>query len=332
MTDAIITVKHLKTYFHTFQGTARAVDDISFRLFKGETLGIVGESGCGKSVTAQSIMRLIPEPPGRIEGGAVEFDGQDVLKLSQSQMRNIRGNCISMIFQEPMTALNPVYTVGNQIAEMFVRHMGLNKRQAMKKAVLMLDKVQIPAPEIRVLEYPHQLSGGMRQRVMIAMALACEPQVLIADEPTTAIDVTIQAQIIELMLKLNKELGTAIIMITHDLAVVSEMAQRVIVMYAGKIVEQGTTRAVFKHAAHPYTQGLLKSVPILGKRGLSGRQRLMEIKGIVPGPYHLSEGCSFFPRCGKAMHKCSYEKPKLVSLETGDAGHKVCCRLYEGVD
>ena len=321
----LLHVKNLKTYFYTFEGIAKAVDDISFYLKKGETLGLVGESGCGKSVTAQSIMRLIPEPPGKIVNGKIDFDGIDLVQLDMEEMRNIRGKRISMIFQEPMTSLNPVYTIGNQISEMFILHEKLSKRESWKKSIEMLKKVQIPAPEKRVQEYPHQLSGGMRQRAMIAMALSCNPEILIADEPTTALDVTIQAQIIELMLQLKEDFNAAIILITHDLGVVAEIAQRVVVMYAGKVVEEGQTITIFEEPKHPYTQGLLKSIPKLGERSMHGRERLKEIEGIVPSLYGLPPGCSFYPRCPKAMSICQEHPPELIDI--GEK-HRVSCWLH----
>jgi peptide/nickel transport system ATP-binding protein/oligopeptide transport system ATP-binding protein len=260
------------------------VDDVSFDLPKGEILGVVGESGCGKSVTAQSVMRLIPDPPGRIVQGHIRFDGRDLVRLTPERMRTIRGRRIAMIFQEPMTSLNPVYTMGEQIAEMFMQHLRLSRRESLDRAVEMLRKVQIPAPEKRVQAYPHQLSGGMRQRAMIAMALACNPEILIADEPTTALDVTIQAQILDLMLQLRTDYQTAVMMITHDLGVIAEMAQRVVVMYAGKVVETASTAALFDDPKHPYTRGLLQSVPRLGERARRGRRRLREIEGIRRTP------------------------------------------------
>ena len=323
----LLHVEELKTYFYTFEGTAKAVDDVSFYLNKGETLGLVGESGCGKSVTALSLMRLIPEPPGRIVHGKINFDGINLSYLSMSELRKIRGNRISMIFQEPMTSLNPVYTIGNQITEMFTLHEKLSKKKSWERAVEMLRMVQIPAPEKRVHEYPHQLSGGMRQRAMIAMALSCNPEILIADEPTTALDVTIQAQILDLMMQLKEDYDTAIIMITHDLGVIAEIAERVLVMYAGKIVEASTTEVIFEKPKHPYTQGLLKSIPKLGERALHGRHRLQEIKGIVPSLYDLSEGCSFAPRCPQVMDQCREQMPDLV--DSGDA-HSIRCWLYPG--
>jgi len=324
-TPHLIQVQDLKTYFSTFEGVAKAVDDVTFHVDKGEVLGIVGESGCGKSVTAQSIMRLIPEPPGKIVQGQILFDRNDIVQLTMEQMRTIRGKRIAMIFQEPMTSLNPVYTIGNQISEMFILHEKRSKRESWERSVEMLQKVQIPAPEKRVHEYPHQLSGGMRQRAMIAMALACNPEILIADEPTTALDVTIQAQILDLMLQLKDDYDTAVMMITHDLGVIAEIAQRVIVMYAGKVVEEAKAIAIFEDPKHPYTQGLLQSIPKLGQRSIQGRQRLKEISGIVPSLYELAPGCHFSPRCPHAMQICSKNPPQMIDL--GD-GHLVRCFLY----
>jgi peptide/nickel transport system ATP-binding protein/oligopeptide transport system ATP-binding protein len=322
----LLQVQELKTYFHTFEGVARAVDDVSFHLDKREVLGIVGESGCGKSVTAQSIMRLVPEPPGKIVHGHIHFAGKDLVILNMETMRNIRGNRISMIFQEPMTSLNPVYTIGNQISEMFILHEGRSKRESLEMTIEMLKKVQIPAPERRAHEYPHQLSGGMRQRAMIAMALSCNPEILIADEPTTALDVTIQAQILDLMMQLRDDFETAIILITHDLGVIAKIAQRVVVMYAGKVVEEGLTEAIFENPKHPYTQGLLRSIPKLGERSRHGRQRLKEIRGIVPSLYELPAGCNFCPRCTQAKAVCEDEQPRLMDM---GQGHRVSCWLYQ---
>lgn len=321
----LLDVINLKTHFYTFEGVAKAVDDVSFHLEKGEVLGIVGESGCGKSVTAQTVMRLVPTPPGRIVQGEILFRGTDLVRLAMEQMRSIRGKRISMIFQEPMTSLNPVYTIGNQISEMFMLHENLSRADSQEKSIEMLKKVQIPAPEKRVHEYPHQLSGGMRQRAMIAMALACNPEILIADEPTTALDVTIQAQILDLITKLKEDFKTAIVMITHNLGVVAEMAERVIVMYAGKIVEQGRTLEIFEDPGHPYTRGLLKSIPKLGQRSRLGRQRLKEIKGMVPSLYDLRVGCSFYPRCLERMEQCRKHMPDLIGI--GD-GHLARCWLH----
>jgi peptide/nickel transport system ATP-binding protein/oligopeptide transport system ATP-binding protein len=321
----LLQVQDLKTYFYTFEGIAKAVDDVSFYLNKRETIGLVGESGCGKSVTALSIMRLIPEPPGKIVNGRIHFDGVNLLELSMNEIRRIRGNRISMIFQEPMTSLNPVFTIGDQISEMFVLHQKLAKRESWNRAIEMLRLVQIPSPERRVHEYPHQLSGGMRQRAMIAMALSCDPEILIADEPTTALDVTIQAQVIDLMIKLKEDFDAAIILITHDLGVVAEFAQRIEVMYAGKIVEEAQAIAIFEDPKHPYTRGLLKSIPKLGQRAQRGRQRLQEISGIVPSLYELPAGCSFYPRCPKAKAICEEKPPEIIDL---GGAHRVRCWLY----
>ncbi|MGD8367558.1 MAG: ABC transporter ATP-binding protein [Desulfobacterales bacterium] len=324
-TDALLRVERLKTYFFTFDGVAKAVDDVSFSIGKGEVLGVVGESGCGKSVTAQTIMRLIPQPPGKIVDGRILFDGKNLARLPLEKMRGIRGNRIAMIFQEPMTSLNPVYTIGNQISEMFRLHLKLGRRESLNRAVEMLRKVQIPAAEKRVGEFPHQLSGGMRQRAMIAMALACDPEILIADEPTTALDVTVQAQILDLMLQLQQDFNTAIMMITHDLGVIAEIARRVVVMYAGRIVEEAETVPLFEDPKHPYTRGLLKSIPKLGSRSTGQRDRLEEIKGIVPGLLNLPTGCRFHPRCPHVMAACREKDPPLKSVGTG---HTVRCWLY----
>ena len=321
----LLDVQRLKTYFYTFEGVAKAVDDVSFYLDKGETLGLVGESGCGKTVTALSVMRLIPEPPGKIVHGKILFDGVNLPDLTMKQMRDIRGKRISMIFQEPMASLNPVFTIGDQISEMFVLHQRLGKKESWERAVEMLRMVQIPSPEKRVHEYPHQLSGGMQQRAMIAMALSCNPEILIADEPSTALDVTIQAQIIDLMMQLRRDFDAAIMLITHDLGVIAEIAQRIVVMYAGKVVEEGQILAIFEDPRHPYTRGLLKSIPKLGERSRYGRQRLKEIAGIVPSLYELPPGCSFYPRCPEAMAICQEKAPELTEL---GGGHRVRCWLY----
>ena len=318
----IIEIKNLKTYFKTDEGIAHAVDDISFSVYPRETLGIVGESGCGKSVTALSIMKLIPEPPGYFAGGEILYKGKNILDIPESGMREIRGNKISMIFQEPMTSLNPVFTVGHQIEEAIIVHQGLSVKVARIKAIEMLKLVSIPSPEQRVDEYPHQLSGGMRQRIMIAMALSCKPEVLIADEPTTALDVTIQAQILDLIQKLQKELNLAVIMITHDLGVVAEVCDRVIVMYAGQIVEKGSVREIFKNPQHPYTKGLLASIPKMGEDGNS--QALYNIKGMVPSATQFPTGCHFNPRCELVTEKCKTENPNLELLKNGLA-HEVRC-------
>ncbi len=321
----LLEVKDLKTHFYTFEGVARAVNGVSYHIDKGEALGIVGESGCGKSVTASSVMRIVPEPPGKIEGGSILFDNMDLVKLSQKEMRKIRGGRIAMIFQEPMTSLNPVFTIGNQISEMFTLHKGMGKKEALDASIDMLERVQIPAPDKRVHEYPHQLSGGMRQRAMIAMALACEPEILIADEPTTALDVTVQAQILDLMLKLKEDTGTAIQMITHDLGVIAEMSDRIVVMYAGKVVEEAGTVELFTNTLHPYTTGLLQSIPLLGGRSAGVQQELNEIKGTVPSLYAVPTGCAFRDRCAHAMKICEEQEPELTDVG-GD--HAVRCWLH----
>jgi oligopeptide/dipeptide ABC transporter ATP-binding protein len=324
--EIILEIKNLRTYFYTYEGVAKAVDGVSYKLAKGEPLGVVGESGCGKSVTALSILRLIPVPPGKIVGGEILYKGKNLLEYAEDEMRKIRGNRISMIFQEPMTSLNPVFTVGNQIQETFQLHQGLSKKEALGKSIEMLKLVNIPSPERAVERYPHELSGGMRQRVMIAMALACNPEVLIADEPTTALDVTIQAQILDLMNKLKEELGMAIILITHNLGVVAETAKRVIVMYAGKIVEEAETKTLFGNPQHPYTVGLLKSIPILGDKIRRGKVRLNEILGVVPSLYELPSGCKFSTRCPSVMNICKKEEPDLKEIEKG---HFSACWLTE---
>ena len=314
MEKPLIEIRDLHTQFFTDEGLARAVDGVSYTVGRGETLGVVGESGCGKSVTALSILRLIPDPPGKIVDGQILFEDKNLLDLPPAAMRRIRGNDISMIFQEPMTSLNPVFTIGNQIAEAVRLHQGMNRKEAMGKAVEMLDIVGIPVPEHRVHEYPHQLSGGMRQRAMIAMALSCNPRVLIADEPTTALDVTIEAQILDLMRGLQDELGTAIIMITHDLGVIAEMARKVVVMYAGKVVEQAQVGELFAEPNHPYTQGLLRSLPRADKDATGGKHRLQEIPGIVPSLLNLPPGCKFASRCPKVMAVCEEEEPPLEQV------------------
>ncbi|MBW6397374.1 ABC transporter ATP-binding protein [Roseomonas sp. HJA6] len=318
---ALLEVENLQTHFRTPDGINRAVDGISFHVEAGETVAIVGESGCGKSVTSMSILRLIPEPPGKI-AGSIRFNGRDLLKLSDKEMRAVRGNEISMIFQEPMTSLNPVLTVGKQIGETLRLHQGMSASQAEARAVEMLKLVGIPAPERRVREYPHQLSGGMRQRVMIAMALACNPKLLIADEPTTALDVTIQAQILDLMRDLKRTVGAAIVIITHDLGVVAEVAERVIVMYAGRKVEEASVERLFKTPRHPYTQGLLGSMPKLGSSLDSEETRLQEIPGLVPSLKRKIEGCVFASRCAYATDLCRTVAP---ALETKAEGHIAAC-------
>jgi peptide/nickel transport system ATP-binding protein len=314
----LLVVDGLRTYFDLRHGVVKAVDGVSFALGPHETLAIVGESGCGKSITALSLMRLVPDPPGRIAGGSVKLDGVDLLTLSEEAMRGVRGKDVAMIFQEPMTSLNPVLTIGSQIAEVLLLHEPISRQQAREKAVDMLRLTRIPEPEQRAKEYPHQLSGGMRQRAMIAMALACNPKVLIADEPTTALDVTIQAQILDIILDLQRKLGTAIILITHDLGVVAETAQRVIVMYAGRKVEEAPVDELFARPQHPYTHGLMASIPRLDlmrgeAEGASGR--LQEIPGMVPALTNLPEGCVFAPRCAHAEDRCrrtypSYEEKR----------------------
>jgi peptide/nickel transport system ATP-binding protein len=319
---ALLDVKGLKTYFFTRDGVVRAVDGISFSVLRGETLAIVGESGCGKSVTSLSILRLIASPPGKTIEGSVLFEGRDLLALPEAEMRKVRGDAISMIFQEPMTSLNPVLTVGHQIAEVLVLHRGLSREDATLRAVEMLRLVKIPEPEQRVAQYPHQLSGGMRQRVMIAMALACEPRLLIADEPTTALDVTIQAQILDLMRELKQRTGAAIVLITHDLGVVAEMAQRVVVMYAGRKVEEGPVEALFANPRHPYTRGLLDSIPKLGAASRGAGTRLTEIAGTVPSLSAAIVGCAFAPRCAYATVRCLSEYPP---FEEKAPGHGAAC-------
>jgi peptide/nickel transport system ATP-binding protein len=317
----LLELDDLKVYFASRDGIFRAVDGVSFTLEPGETLGIVGESGCGKSVTALSVLRLIPSPPSVVAGGAIRYRGADLLQASEKRMRDLRGNEISMIFQDPMTSLNPVLSIGEQIAETVVLHQKLGRRAAWDRAVEMLERVNIPAPARRAKEYPHQFSGGMRQRAMIALALACNPNVLIADEPSTALDVTIQAQIIDLMQKLKEEFGTAIIMITHDLGVVAETCARVLVMYAGRKVEEAPVAELFREPLHPYTQGLLASIPRLDLLG-GARKRLAEIPGMVPSQSGRWAGCSFAPRCPKATDRCRESAP---GLEPAGEGRVVAC-------
>jgi len=325
--DMVLDVKNLQTVFFTNSGLFKAVDDLSFTVRRGETLAIVGESGCGKSVSALSIMRLVPDPPGRIVGGSVTLEGTDLLGLDEAEMRKIRGDRISMIFQEPMTSLNPVMRIGDQITEAVQLHRSMTNKEAWKKAVEMLRLVRIPEPERRALEYPHQLSGGMRQRAMIAMALACRPALLIADEPTTALDVTIQAQILALIVELQKELGTGLILITHDLGVVAQTAQRVIVMYAGKKVEEAGVEALFENPRHPYTRGLMASMPAVIGLGAKTDARLTEIPGMVPSLTNLPVGCAFAPRCAMAIDRCHQEYPPLQDF--GDHHLSACWRAAE---
>src|ERR1700722_8587713 len=324
--ELVLEVAGLQTYLFTRLGVVKAVDDVTFSVHAGETLAIVGESGCGKTMTSLSLMRLVPTPPGRIVGGSIKLGGRDLVTLSEAQMRDVRGNDISMIFQEPMTSLNPVMTIGKQIAETVRLHQDLSRAAAFAKAIDMLRLVKIPEPAQRAKEYPHQLSGGMRQRAMIAMALACNPRVLIADEPTTALDVTIQAQILDLILELQRRLGTAVILITHDLAVVAETAQRVIVMYAGKKVEEAEVEELFEAPLHPYTHGLLASIPQLavigGGENAAGGGRLKEIPGMVPALTNLPAGCSFAPRCPYADEQCRSFYPP---YEQKRPGHWAAC-------
>jgi peptide/nickel transport system ATP-binding protein len=324
LAESVLEVDNLQTHFFTPSGVIRAVDGVSYSVRAGETLGVVGESGCGKSVTALSILRLVANPPGRIVGGAVRFKGVNLLELSEPAIEAIRGNDISMIFQEPMTSLNPLFKVGHQISEAIALHQGLSRREAMGRAVEMLRRVYIPEPERRVHAYPHQLSGGMRQRAMIAMALSCNPRVLIADEPTTALDVTIQAQILDLVRELQDTYGTAIILITHDMGVIAENADRVVVMYAGRKVEEADVDDIFDNPGHPYTKGLLGSIPHLDAAARSEpvRSRLTEIKGMVPSLANLPDGCSFAPRCGLATDRCRAERPM---LEQRRPGHWIAC-------
>ncbi|MBW2061138.1 MAG: ABC transporter ATP-binding protein [Deltaproteobacteria bacterium] len=318
-----LKIEDLTTVFETRAGLVKAVDRVSLELAEGQTLGLVGESGCGKSVTALSIMRLVPHPPGRIESGRILFGSQDLLKLSEEEMRRLRGNDISMIFQEPMTSLNPVLTVGDQIGEVFRLHQGMNRSEALAASVEILQQVGIPSPEKRIREYPHHLSGGMRQRVMIAMALACRPQVMIADEPTTALDVTIQAQILALMNQLKEEIKTTILLITHNLGVVAEMADRVAVMYTGRIVEYAPMDELFEHTAHPYTLGLLHSLPPAAAE--APQDRLETITGIVPSLLDLPSGCKFRDRCPDVFELCAVEEPPLYQL---GREHFVRCFRY----
>ena len=318
----LLDVRDLRTHFFLPEGIIRAVDNVSFQVEEGEIVGLVGESGCGKSVTALSILGLIQSPPGQIVGGEILFQGKDLRKMSPDQLRRIRGDRISMIFQEPMTSLNPVYSIGDQIIEVYTEHLGLSRKEARKRAKEMLEKVQIPSPAKRIYEYPHQLSGGMRQRAMIAMALACKPAMILADEPTTALDVTIQAQILELMVELQELMGTSILLITHNLGSVAEYAKRVIVMYSGKIVEEAPVIPIFESPLHPYTIGLLNSIPKLGSKAIGGKRRLEEIPGMVPSLNDLPEGCYFHPRCFKGREICRREEPKLFEIQPG---HSVAC-------
>jgi len=320
----LLTIRNLHTYFFTDEGVAKAVDGVDLELKEGGTLGVVGESGCGKSVTALSVMRLIPDPPGKITQGEILFAGTNLLDLSEAEMRKVRGRSISMIFQEPMTSLNPVFQIGDQISEVLRLHEGMSRREAWDRSIEMLKMVGIPSPERRVQEYPHQLSGGMRQRAMIAMALACSPKLMIADEPTTALDVTIQAQILELMNRLQRDKGMSVILITHNLGVIAETAQKVAVMYAGRIVEYTEVKPIFGNPMHPYTQGLLKSIPRLDEDH-ARKARLEAIPGLVPSLLELPKGCKFSNRCKYVFEKCD-EEPQLIEAEPG---HLVRCWLHE---
>jgi oligopeptide/dipeptide ABC transporter ATP-binding protein len=319
---ALLEVRNLRTHFFLPEGVVRAVDNVSFQVEEGEIVGLVGESGCGKSVTALSILGLIQTPPGRIVSGEILFQGKDLRKMPPEQLRKIRGDRISMIFQEPMTSLNPVYSIGDQIIEVYTEHFGLSPKEARERTKEMLEKVQIPSPARRIDEYPHQLSGGMRQRAMIAMALACKPAVILADEPTTALDVTIQAQILELMVELQQSTGTSIILITHNLGAVAEYARHVVVMYSGKIVEEAPVVPLFDSPLHPYTVGLLNSIPQLGRKSAGGKKRLEEIPGMVPSLDDLPEGCYFHPRCPREREVCRKEEPELLEIRPG---HRVSC-------
>ena len=323
----ILSIKNLRVIFSGEFGKAAAIKDVSFDLFPKETLAVVGESGCGKTVTALSILRLIQSPQGKIEKGLIEFDGKNILKLDTRSLYRLRGNKISMIFQEPMTSLNPVLTIGRQLTEVLVFHQHVSENEAKDKTIEMLQLVQIPDPKTCLHQYPHHLSGGMRQRIMIAMALLCDPRVLIADEPTTSLDVTIQAQILDLMLEIQQKLGTAIILITHDLAVVANIADRVVVMYAGKIVEEGKVKEIYDNPRHPYTQGLLKSLPRLDQLNKHNKEmRLTEMPGLVPSIYTHSIGCSFAPRCPYVTEQCRKKEP---SFKTITKEHRTACFEWE---
>jgi len=319
----LLDIQNLKTYFFVRGQVAKAVDDVNLTIPAAQTLGLVGESGCGKSVTAHSIIQLIPDPPGKIVGGKIFFEGDDLLEYSENRMRKIRGNRISMIFQEPMTSLNPVFTVGDQVAEVIRLHQGLSRKDTRERVIKMFQMVGIPAPETRLSDYPHQMSGGMRQRIMIAMALACSPKLMIADEPTTALDVTIQAQILDLMNTLKEETGAAILFITHDLGVIAEMAQHVAVMYAGKRVEFTDVNTLFSNPKHPYTIALLESIPILGRKTADGK--LSTISGIVPSLFNLPSGCLFSDRCPDVFDDCRRIEPQMVKV---GSNHIARCLKY----
>ncbi len=323
--EPILTIKDLKVYFDTDDGIVKSVDGVDLELMKGTTLGLVGESGCGKSVTCLSIPRLIPSPPGRIAGGEIIYKGKNLLALSESEMEGIRGNDISMIFQEPMTSLNPVFTIGDQIKEAIMLHQDKTSDEAQELTVNIIKKVGIPSPEIRIDEYPHQMSGGMKQRVMIAMALSCNPEILIADEPSTALDVTNQAQILALIQSLQDELGMSVLMVTHDLGVVASMASHVAIMYASKIAEYGTVEEIFDNPRHPYTLGLFTAIPVIGRR----KQSLYVIPGSVPNPLAFPEGCKFWPRCAFAEEICRVQEPALKRISDS---HRAACHFSKSID
>jgi peptide/nickel transport system ATP-binding protein/oligopeptide transport system ATP-binding protein len=326
MRETILEVENLKTFFFTHRGVVKAVDGVSLNIRRGENVGIVGESGCGKSVFARSIMRLIPNPPGRIVDGEICFLGENLLEKTEKQMQGVRGNAISMVFQEPMTSLNPIFTVGNQLVEVFRKHQKLSPKDSLDKAVQMLKMVGIPSPETRVQDYPFQMSGGMRQRVMIAMALACRPQLILADEPTTALDVTIQAQILSLIRDLEQELGTSMILITHNLGVIAETVNRVVIMYAGQVLEEANVDDLFAEPLHPYSEGLMWSVLPLEQGVNKDMGNLPEIPGIVPDLTHLPRGCYFYPRCHKRLEICLHDSPALHAVRPG---RQVRCWLYQ---
>lgn len=321
----LLSISNLNTCFDTDDGVVQSVRNIDLHLDPGETLALVGESGCGKSVTALSIMRLIPSPPGRFASGKIEFEGLDLLHSGKQELQDIRGNSIGMIFQEPMTSLNPIFTIGDQVMEVLLRHKDVTPAEAREQALAMLRKVAIASPETRLDQYPHELSGGMKQRVMIAMAIACRPRLLIADEPTTALDVTVQAQILELLDELRRDTGMAILLITHNLGIVAQYADRVAVMYSGKIVEEGNVETIFENPAHPYTRGLLNSLP-KGEVGLP----LETIPGMVPHPARLPNGCAFHPRCSEAHEPCAENLPNWFPAPEGTPGHRTACWLYKG--
>ena len=319
----LLSIENLNTSFHTDDAVVRAVRGVNLQIHQGETIAIVGESGCGKSVTALSVLRLISMPPGRHDSGQVKFKNINLLSLSENEMQKIRGNDISMIFQEPMTSLNPIFTVGDQISEAIIHHQKITPKEARKQTIDLLNKVSIPSPDIRINQYPHELSGGMKQRIMIAMAIACSPSLLIADEPTTALDTTIQAQILSLLSSISQETAMSILLITHNLGIVAQVADRVAVMYAGKIVEQATVEDIFTNPMHPYTRGLLNSIPKDDNEG----SKLEPIKGSVPHPANLPPGCAFHPRCDENMPRCQ-KQPQMISL-TNDTEHQIACWLYD---